>query len=324
MGCVGFRIAQKTIPPQLASVTPTYVARLSPDLLNLDRRQQTRKFQPFTFWVPIRDQKWDRRETPKPHDVTVAMIRGGDALGVAQQDVGDSIIDILELKVLGPSAAKPEAGIINASELTVDADRYRQHLQTLAAGHKWSAAQLKALELLLANFGRSNTTAENFDARYDQWFAENGAKTRESAKRVGLDVEVFTSQVKEIVRTLLQNETVLQSIENVKNGSSVREDEARKLMGVYIDTVMQQETVDKLLQMMRAFIREAEEALEAAGGPGLPNTVFKTTVGDDQFLLYSVGENGLDDRARLVGTYGTDILMWPPILSLQREARAAK
>ncbi len=60
--------------------------------------------------------------------------------------------------------------------------------------------------------------------------------------------------------------------------------------------------------------------IEAAGGFGLPNTVFTALVDDKQFLLYSVGPNGVDDRARVVGTGGLDILMWPPILSLQREA----
>src|SRR5690606_8946863 len=36
IGCVGFRQTNKTLPPQLASVEPRFVARLSPDLYNVD------------------------------------------------------------------------------------------------------------------------------------------------------------------------------------------------------------------------------------------------------------------------------------------------
>ncbi len=43
------------------------------------------------------------------------------------------------------------------------------------------------------------------------------------------------------------------------------------------------------------------------------------TITDEDFVLYSVGPDGRRQTAEEVGVLGSDILMWPPLLSLQRE-----
>lgn len=53
---------------------------------------------------------------------------------------------------------------------------------------------------------------------------------------------------------------------------------------------------------------------------GLPT--FTAELDDTVFVLYSVGSNQQREWARNVGQDGTDILLWPPVLSLARESMA--
>lgn len=54
---------------------------------------------------------------------------------------------------------------------------------------------------------------------------------------------------------------------------------------------------------------------------GRPN--FSVRLGDEQFVLYSLGGNEFDDRAEIVSSSGLelsgDYLIWPPVISLLRE-----
>jgi hypothetical protein len=50
-------------------------------------------------------------------------------------------------------------------------------------------------------------------------------------------------------------------------------------------------------------------------------SMFSLLLGGDTFVLYSVGLNSKDEYARDVGIYGTDYLIWPPVMSLVREHR---
>jgi hypothetical protein len=55
-----------------------------------------------------------------------------------------------------------------------------------------------------------------------------------------------------------------------------------------------------------------------------PNANFSRRIGEDQFVLYSVGGNGGKDWARQIqntaeNAAGADYLIWPPIVSLQRQ-----
>ena len=49
------------------------------------------------------------------------------------------------------------------------------------------------------------------------------------------------------------------------------------------------------------------------------DSTFTVTLDDSSFVLYSVGADGAAQRATQVGPGGTDILMWPPLISLVRE-----
>jgi hypothetical protein len=305
-------------------VTPTYVARLSPDLLNLDRRQQTRKFQPFTFWVPIRDQKWDRRDTPKPHDVTVAMVPGGSWMSQA----GGFAIDQIRVPMVGfmeDWVQSIPSGVIDSEAMTADADRLRAFLHERAQQHKWTASDLGKLEARIKSYVRSGYNKDNIGERLSELRETDDTLLFDQLLREGgMEVSQREDVLKRTWIAIFSLASAQAALESMENGGELRETEAKQLLKDYIDVVFQAEQLEVLLAIGRGIRARSIKDLEAAGGEGLPTTVFKTTVGDDQFLLYSVGENGVDDRARFVGTYGTDILMWPPILSLQREARSAK
>ncbi|GAB4544030.1 MAG: hypothetical protein Tsb0013_00790 [Phycisphaerales bacterium] len=55
------------------------------------------------------------------------------------------------------------------------------------------------------------------------------------------------------------------------------------------------------------------------GGAAAPGRSFTISLDDSQFLLYSVGPDGMDNRAKKVGAGGNDVLIWPPLMSLTRQ-----
>jgi hypothetical protein len=130
--------------------------------------------------------------------------------------------------------------------------------------------------------------------------------------------------MREHARAIVASEAFREAKEVVERDEALKKSHVIALAKTAIETVVQQPTLEKIHAMMKVMLESSARRLEELGGAGLPTTIFETKVDDSQFLLYSVGPDGEDDRARLVGTYGTDVLMWPPILSLQREARSAK
>jgi len=318
MGVVGFRIKQKTTPPLLASVEPKFVEKLETDPFAVDRRQLQRTYLPFVFWVPIRDQKFDRREEPHPYKITVAMIDGAGLFDSTNQNAGVETIEVVTPGFLRGFITSGTEGIIDSQNLTVDANALRGRMIDQLDNHKWRSEELNALTSQLKIFGMSGINAENYEERYDAWFADHGAKLRASTQAIGLDVNEITTLTKDTFRALLSNETITNAMANAKSGGEIGSDEAKNITKAYIEIMIQPAVLDKLMGMTKAFRDTIREKIDAAGGEGLPNTVFSTMVDDKQFLLYSVGQNGIDDRARIVGPGGIDILMWPPILSLQR------
>lgn len=66
---------------------------------------------------------------------------------------------------------------------------------------------------------------------------------------------------------------------------------------------------------------DAEGDEDSAGSSGGAATAlsFIASLSDDTFVLYSVGEDGEDDRATSVGVGGEDYLLFPPLIGLIRD-----
>lgn len=68
---------------------------------------------------------------------------------------------------------------------------------------------------------------------------------------------------------------------------------------------------DTMLNLMRAV---------RGSGAAVGGDSFTIELTDADFVIYSVGANGRNDYAGAVGEGGSDILLWPPILNLERRA----
>jgi hypothetical protein len=68
---MAFKLQERNYPPQIASIDPKYVKKRVKDMFNLDYRYKPPQMDDYPYWVPIRDQKFDRRESPHPYKVTV-------------------------------------------------------------------------------------------------------------------------------------------------------------------------------------------------------------------------------------------------------------
>lgn len=321
MGCVGFRLTNKTIPPQIAAAEPRFVSRLLPDLFSTDPRELVRKYDQFRFWVPIRDQKWDRREDPRPYEVTVAMIDGaGLFVGGGQNSLDRSALAQLAPGIPLPPGMFMQDGFAGA-DFKIDADRVRTQMLEAADKTEWNSTNLRELTATFKGLAERKIDAENFDEKFDTAFISAFGDTLARMAAIGIDTEAVTSLAKDVSRALIALPSVREAIETADRGEQLRADQAKTIMKESIEAVVQQQFADRVTEIFVTLRAKARAAIEAAGGEGLPTTIFKTMVDDSQFLLYSVGANRTDDRARLVGRAGNDILMWPPILSLQREAR---
>lgn len=82
----------------------------------------------------------------------------------------------------------------------------------------------------------------------------------------------------------------------------------------------------EMLEVAMQAVGEAKAAAAPAGGAAAPAVEGSFTVSLDEsnFVLYSVGPDGKPEWAKSVGGAGSDILFWPPLLSLERQEMARK
>lgn len=320
MGCVGFHQTNKTLPPQLASVEPRFVAKLSPDLYNVDRRQPVRKYQQFQYWVPMRDQKWDRRETPHPYQITVAMVAGaGDSFTTGFQ-IGLALGPVARAYMLPIWGSLPDS-VFDQATGKVDVEKLRTLFNDRIEKRSWSPADIEKIAVDIRALKSAGVTSENFDSKFDGSLGVELANSLSAVAMMGVDVNGIVSMVRDATKAMFALPSYDNAKQTIDRGDTLRKEQVVDLLKGVVEVAVQPANADRLAEMAATMREFSAKRLAELGGPGLPTTTFDTTVDDSQFLLYSVGLDEQDDRARMVGPAGIDILMWPPILSLQREAR---
>ncbi|MFG0256495.1 MAG: hypothetical protein ACF8GE_01175 [Phycisphaerales bacterium JB043] len=78
-------------------------------------------------------------------------------------------------------------------------------------------------------------------------------------------------------------------------------------------------TRNELLNLVKDFEIEFAFRLRLYQNSKRDSSFVEITLGRDAFVLYSVGLDQTDELAREVGLYGSDYLLWPPMISLVRE-----
>ncbi|MCH8965103.1 MAG: hypothetical protein IIB58_09095 [Planctomycetes bacterium] len=77
-------------------------------------------------------------------------------------------------------------------------------------------------------------------------------------------------------------------------------------------------TLDDIDRESRVAWEALVDRLLRGGGGALASGQTTVALDDSQFILYCVGSDGKRQMAVRVGVGGSDILIWPPLLSLQR------
>lgn len=99
------------------------------------------------------------------------------------------------------------------------------------------------------------------------------------------------------------------SIANINALPDLTEEQKRAMVAAVQS--MNQSMVESLFEMLRAVVGMAGDT-----------EVWTVELRDDSFVLYSIGPDQLPGFAQVVGMGGEDILIWPPLLTLERRYRA--
>lgn len=288
LAIVGYKEWGGSWPNPVFAVRPRFIPEIPIDPWDVEQDD------PYRFFVPIRDQPSSERVQPGPHVMTVngwsAHLSGE---GLARTASAGSALSSLT----GDAASA-------AAKITVAMDE--NMIRGMVLG------QLKGLA--------------------------HGVVTTENAKSISQKMAYARADggvaITDVDRGVMR---LLQTLDEI-NGRPLNRDEATTILEQYSLAMINAPETARALDDLRAGRELSAQQIRAvfdaslapvlrqqfgsgpedAAAPATDST-FKVTLDDSSFVLYSVGEDGAADRAAQVGPGGTDILMWPPLISLVRE-----
>jgi len=167
---------------------------------------------------------------------------------------------------------------------------------------------------LLQQFIDMGITADNIEASVDRWLdmaRRMSAQGPGASGDAGLPQGFSMNDVPErdeaiaMLESLFQDRRFTSALDKHRQGRQLTQDEQMAV-----------------IQAMESAAEQAERsaAAEQASENGSSES-FMLTFDESEFILYSVGRDGVPNRARNVGPSGNDYLLWPPMMSLVREHR---
>jgi hypothetical protein len=341
MGVVAFHARENRWPPNLSSVAPGYIRTTAPDPWHLDERlykiRSNAAFQPFEYFVPIRDQRRDRRQDPTPHPVTIIyqegltpeMIGGGMAgdfdggqgagmgmgfdpamLGAGGLDMfGDASMDDIPDDVFDPET------------FTVDVRRLREYLLEETRTAPITPADLESMRSDLQELIDDDVTAANVRDKLAEALEElrSDPMAMGMVESFGVDVDEIEALLGDLGEDLLNDRSIQRVIDTVREGGEIAEQDARDAGEALINIAVDEKYIDPIMEIARTAM-EAMGSMMADMGMAGADAGFTAFVDDAQFILYSRGWDEIDGEALSVGPQGSDMLIWPPLISLEREA----
>lgn len=313
LAVMGFKRAQDQLPPNIKAVEPRFIKDNEPDFYNYDPlKDQT---QVLRYWVPIRDQTWGERELPRPHEMTVfarleASRAGADDATGAAAGVAALLFSIPAMPMLPKDVYDPEAG-------TLDTAKLRTILKGETRKQPIGKEEIDAITIMLKLVGGTSFGDTVRDAEAMRKFSEGYSKGIQTTlggafeQEIGISAEDFGRYLAEKSAAAVATPAWQKVInEKIRSNQAITADDVRRLNEAAIDAATRDDLVETYLKKMLPKL-----APRARAG----DIQFTKSVDDSQFLLYSVGPDRADDRARVVGRGGRDLLYWPPLISLLRE-----
>lgn len=240
--------------------------------------------QPLQYFVPIRDQPQDERKGPQPHVTSVAPFEGDEIVATAPSVPSVLATLSAEDQRTVDQAAK---GMLSAPISALRSEGVVQALQQLFSlgltsdnvSEKWNS---------VPGFFRTTVGPVARLRSAEEWHAINLT----ALKRM-VDSQVFRECAKKL-----------------KGSDDLQDGDALSLFQMF---------VRNWAEAQAGGVPQSEpSAAPAPASPGAPNS-FTVPLDDTVFVLYSVGPDGKPNWAKSVGAGGSDILLWPPVMSLARE-----
>lgn len=323
LGAVGYERKNRVWPPNVSAVAPIYVRTLDPDPFGYDKR--FKNLNPFFYKVPIRDDVRREREEPKPHEMTVGVGRGTAAPVDAQVDsMAKRFMGTLrtgQWSTIGPEDLDFE-GMLQNIEGT------KKRLLEKAAAVNLSDSDLSmTAEALKLNAEVGEITPDmlkSLVAGLKAGGGEGGQALDKMNNMMGVSIDEYFGMLAQIDNATNKPTAVQELKNNAKNGVKLTNEMVRKasVAGTEVltnDTGLLTRYLEMMAKVMKAPLGAAIRRSAGMGDPSAAASTFAVTVTQKDFLLWSTGPDAVDNQAKSVGVGGSDILIWPPILTLRRE-----
>mgnify|MGYP001241433305 CR=1 FL=1 len=332
-----------------AALRPNFLSYVEPDMYNWHTRQET--YLPFGYFVPMRDEIVDVRDDPVPHEVVFSVDPADpygsaiDQAGVmreyggtqtAEREMGrgpassgddDLLVESDDSNPIVEGLTKDLRSYYDASAQKIDVDRYREFLaQGGARSAQEEVVAFVGLMRLLDPSIQPETV--NWNDLMDRLLsfvppgAPPSASIRGALSEVGIDSGTFKQMNVKYFESLMANPGSKGAMSTLLKGGRPSAGELSALSRAVEESLgspemisMQEQMIGQMLagtmgDRIRRMLAKRTSAVNA----------YSVMLDGSTFVLYSVGPDRFDNRARNVGVKGDDILFWPPVISLYRQA----
>jgi peroxiredoxin len=226
-------------------------------------------------------------------------------------------------------------GAVDFENFTADVRELRSVLREMAEMQPATAEAVASVEQMLGDFNAWGLTADNpaqqvramMSGQMQGGSAQQAAQMGMMAQMFGIDMGALTDLVATMAERAMDVPMVTDLMQRVEGGGSVTTAQVDELELALIEALVVDDVVDPAMAMLKN-LTESMANMQGMGGMAAGGESFTATIGDpgdssynrhDQWVMYSVGPDGMDNEARKVGVGGDDILLWPPVMSLHRE-----
>lgn len=324
LGVVGYERKEKRWPPNVSAIAPAYVRALDTDPFGYDKR--FKNLNAFYYKVPIRDDVKKEREEPKPHEMTVGV--GEARIGGGPDPMLAGFAAAFKSTVrTGGNQVRPED--LDFDAMLADLPGAKKRMIAAANEQTLTDQDLAAMgEALKITGEMGDVTPEQLTNLVIGGLKSMGGKGEEILAKMnemlGVSMEEYLTVIAQMDNAANKTPAVQEMRTAAKNGTKLTSEMVRKANVASMEALTSDEaTFRKYLEMMSKIMKSpAGGAIRQSFGladPSSASSTFTVTITQKDYLLWSTGPDARDDQARAVGVGGSDVLIWPPILSLRRE-----
>lgn len=356
LASVAWKVVQFDWPPggNTAALRPNFLSWVDVDLYNWHPRREAS--QPYGYFVPIRDVTFALREDPHPHAVLVSVdparpylsamfqagsreIPSGTLTAIAEPGTGPAPAgelsapsgEVSPARIMAESLTEDLSRYYDLSTQKIDPERYREYLAQ--GGAAATAEAVVGLASILKMVDPS-VSAENVEwgSMIDRVmtmvppgmpanYSMGGSLTE-----VGVDTRLYRGLFLKLIESIKADPVAERGLRQAVGSGTPGVSETERIREVLTEAMLSPEVIEMQEQLIGQVLGGpfGGEIRAAQAASAMNVVAFQRMVDDSQFVLYSLGPDRYDNRARNVGSQGDDILYWPPVVSLYRESLAGE